>query len=148
MSKINKTTKLKELKLDYPQVKAWVYEHDIWSPAPGHMPDGYWWDGIKKTRPPFYYLFQRIQSEVGIMEIFNKEKPKHSTICYIREQLNDMRCLVPSISSTEMYAEGLIVAAPTKASKKTDKVGYLEVFEVKRKELVKALVNSKAFAKR
>ena len=148
MSKINKTTKLKQLKLEYPKVKAWVYEHDIWSPAPGHMPDGMWWDGIKKTRPAYYYLFQRIQSEVGIMQIFNEEEPRQSTIHYIREQLNDMGCLAPSVSSTEMYAKGLIVAPPTKASKKTDKVGYLEVFEPKRIQLKKALVNNKAFAKR
>ena len=117
MSKVNKATKLKQLKLEYPEVKAWVYEHDIWSPAPGYMPDGMWWDGVKKTRPAYYYLFQRIQSEVGIMQIFNKEKPRQSTIHYIREQLNDMGYLAPSVASTEMYANGLIVPAPTKASK-------------------------------
>ena len=147
MSKINKTTKLKQLKLEYPKVKAWVDEHDIWSP--NEMPDGYYWTGGKSgTRTSFYYLIQRIMSEVGIMELFNKEKQRYSTLCYIREELNNMGHIVPSIKSLNTYANDLVAPAPAKGSKKTGRIGGVQGFEPKRIQLNKALLNSKAFAKR
>jgi hypothetical protein len=146
MSKVNKATKLKELKLKHPEVKAWVYEHDIWSPT--RMPDNTWSDNTTSERTDYYYLVQRLASEVGVMQIFNKEKHRYSTICYIREQLNDMGRLVPSISSTTMYANDLVAPAPAKASKNSNKIGYAQIYNTEIKTLTRALVNNKAFAKR
>jgi len=134
-----------ELKLKHPEVKEWIKENGIWSPT--RMPDNTWSDNTTNERTDYYYLVQRLASEVGVMQIFNKEKHRHSTICYIREQLNDMGRLVPSISSTTMYANDLVAPAPAKASKSNNKIGYAQIYNVERKTLSRALVNNKAFAK-
>ncbi len=142
MSKVNKTTELKELKLEYPEVKAWVYEHDIWSPASGHMPAGKWsYPKVmkKEKRPDYYYLVQTIMSEVGTTEMNNNQKQKFSSLCYIRERLYEMGCIVPSIASLIIYANDLTHPAPKIGNKKTNKIGNVQIFEPKRIQLKKAL---------
>jgi hypothetical protein len=144
MSKVNKATKLKELKLEYPEVKAWVYEHDIWSP--NRMPDNTWSypkSSNKTKRPSYYYLVQRIMSEVGTSEMNNNQKQRLSSLCYIREELYEMGEIVPSIASLITYANDLTFPAPKIGNKKTGKIGNVQIFEPKRMQLKKAIAKRK-----
>ena len=148
MSKINKTTKLKQLKLKYPTVKAWVHENDIWSPASGHMPPNKWTyenDSKNDQRPDYYYLVLNIIAQVGAADAADGKTQKFSSICYLREQLDEMGCIVPCVASCKTYANDLVAPAPKSGNKKTGKIGYAQRFEVKREKL-KTWVN--AIAKR